>query len=181
MNAIARPKDADSLVSKTNPNVRVNNPPGMLMMDAAAIEAIPWVENANFPGLMFKYVHVDLNLGIAVVLLKIAKGVQFPVHVHYGTSMLFCLKGRFSYLPAGSIGPGGFGFEPFNTIHEPEALEEDTLMWAINSHNEFVQLYNKDGSPGGIQHLPAQLKLLKKEYGEAAVRHLNIDPSFWEG
>jgi hypothetical protein len=117
---------------------------------------------------------------VVVALLKISKGVQFPVHLHYGTSLLFCLKGRFAYQPAGSIGPGGFGFEPFNTVHEPDCLEEDTLMWAVNSHNELIQLYNDDGSFGAVQHLPGQLKLLRKEYGDAAVRHLNIEPSFWD-
>ena len=181
MNVMTKQKNVDTIVCKTNPNVRVNSPPGMVMMDADAIDAIPWCEIDNFPGLAIKYVWVDLEKGLVVSLIKINQGVQLPVHVHFGTSMLFCLKGRFTYQPAGTIGPGGFGYEPFNTIHEPDSTDsEETLLWAVNSHNELLQLYNEDGTPGAIQHLPGQLKWLRKVYGEDAVKHLNIDPSFWE-
>jgi anti-sigma factor ChrR (cupin superfamily) len=174
-------EETDTLVAKTNPNVRVNSPPGMLMMDTDAIDAIPWCTLPNFPGLAIKYVWVDLEKGVCVSLIKIDKGIQLPVHVHYGTSMLFLLKGRFTYEPAGTIGPGGFGFEPFNTIHEPDSTtEEETLMWAINTHNEFLQLFNEDGSPGPFQHLAGQLKWMRATHGEASVKHLNVHPSFWE-
>jgi len=181
MNVAAQKSRADQLIAKTNPNIRVNSPPGMLMLDSTDIDNIPWCEIPNFPGLAIKYVWVDLEKGVCVSLIKINKGVQLPVHVHYGTCMLFCLKGRFTYQPAGTIGPGGFGYEPFNTIHEPDSTtEEETLLWAVNTHNEFLQLFNDDGSPGAFQHLAGQLKWMRENYGEGSVKHLNVDPSFWE-
>jgi anti-sigma factor ChrR (cupin superfamily) len=181
MTTLKKQQAVDPLISRTNPNVTINDPPGMIMMDTDAIDAIPWAEIPIFPGLQFKYIHVDLEKGVVVSLIKIDKGVTLPVHLHLGTSMLFCLKGTFAYQPAGSIGPGGFGYEPFGTIHEPDtATEGETLIWAVNTHNELLQFYNEDGSLGGVQHLPDQLRMLRRDYGEAAVKHLNIDERFWQ-
>jgi hypothetical protein len=169
------------LISATNPNVKINNPAGMIMLDADALDAIPWAEIPVFPGLKFKYVWVDLEKGLVVSLLKIGKGVTLPVHLHLGTSLLFCLKGTFTYQPAGTIGAGGFGYEPYGTIHEPDtSTDEETLIWAVNSHNEMLQFYNEDGSFGGIQHLAGQLRMLRRDYGWDAVRHLNVPAEFWE-
>jgi anti-sigma factor ChrR (cupin superfamily) len=163
------------MVSTTNPNVRINSPAGMIMMDTDAIDAIPWAEIPVFPGLKFKYVWVDLEKGLVASLLWIGKGVTLPVHLHLGTSLLFCLKGKFAYQPA------GFGYEPYGTIHEPDtSTEEETIIWAVNSHNELLQFYNDDGSFAGLQHLAGQLRMLRRDYGWDAVKHLNVPPEFWD-
>src|SRR5258708_31686324 len=40
------------------------------------------------------------------------------------------------------IGPGGFGYEPYGTIHEPDtSVDDETIIWAVNSHNELLQFY----------------------------------------
>lgn len=181
MDAATKQLRPGEMMSATNPNVKINSPAGMVMFDTDFIDTIPWAEIPVFPGLKFKYVWVDLEKGLVASLLWIGKGVTLPVHLHLGTSLLFCLKGRFTYQPAGTIGPGGFGYEPYGTIHEPDtSTEEETILWAVNSHNELLQFYNDDGSFAGLQHLAGQLRMLRRDYGWDAVKHLNVPAEFWD-
>ncbi|HVX21432.1 MAG TPA: hypothetical protein VHB02_08790 [Acidimicrobiales bacterium] len=168
-------------VARTNPRIRLRGAPGIQMLDTATVEAIPWTDSDTFPGMSYKYLKVDLGTGFDITLMKIQRGVQLPVHVHYSETAMYCIKGRFSYEPAGSIGAGGFGFEPYGIIHEPDAAtEEETIVLLINFASGLVQLYNEDGTPGVISHVELLLKEARRKNGDAAIAHLNLPDHIWD-
>ena len=167
--------------SKTNPKVRVRGAPGLIMMDGPEVEKIPWTGSEFFPGLYFKYLYVDLEKGADIGLMKLDRGAQLQVHQHLSTAALFCIKGRFSYQPAGSIGPGGFGFEPYGIIHEPDtATEEETIVLTVNTASSLIRFYDKSGNPSGYNHQLLMLREAYRQHGERAVAHLNLPPHIWE-
>jgi hypothetical protein len=167
-------------LSRTNPHVLTNVVPGTVMADIKDLEAIPWVPYPHLPGIVVKYVWVDLMTGLSVVLARVAPGVQLPLHVHLGMTMIFLVKGKFSYPGAGSIGPGGFGFEPPMTVHEPDVMAEETIFYSVNNNYALLQVFNPDGSSGGVVHIVDHLREIRREHGEKAVAHLNLPAGIWE-
>lgn len=179
---VSKQSDGESRTQcRTNPNVMTRTPPGEIVLDAPDIQAIPWVDSPQLPGLSTKYLKVDLEQGVAVSLSKVAKGSRLPVHCHYSSAMIFCLQGRFGYSATGSIGAGGFLYEPVGTIHEPDTdlSDEDTVYFVVTNCNTLLQFYREDGSIGGVMHLPDRLRQIRKQYGEKALAHLNLPDWFW--
>lgn len=167
--------------SKTNPKVQVKGVPGIIMMDAPEVDAIPWTGSDAFPGLYYKYLQIDLEHGFDISLMKLDKGAQLQVHKHLSTSTLFCIKGRFGYEPAGTIGPGGFGFEPYGIVHEPDtATEEETIVLIVTTGASLIQFFDEDGQPSGYNHQLLMLKEARRKNGERAVAHLNLPAHIWD-
>jgi anti-sigma factor ChrR (cupin superfamily) len=162
-----------------NPNVSIRNVPGSIMMDAALVDSIPWAEDPRILGVAFKHLWIDLNSGAAAALMKIAQGALLPVHCHYSPSLIYCTKGRFTY-EAGSIGPGGFGFEPCGVVHEPEAIDEDAEILIVSFGNSILQFYNPDGSPAGMFSLRDALLAAWAAHGSRAVDHLGLPDWYWQ-
>jgi 2,4'-dihydroxyacetophenone dioxygenase len=168
-------------VAQTNRNVKVRGVPGAVMLDAASVEEIPWTDSDAMPGLALKYLQVDLSRGFDVSLMKVSPGARIPVHMHWATSTLFCIKGKFAYQPVGMIDAGGYGFEPYGIIHEPDAgSDEEAIVLTINFSGGLVQFYNEDGTLGPISHVGLLLQEMYRKHGEKAVAHLNLPPSFIE-
>jgi quercetin dioxygenase-like cupin family protein len=165
----------------TNPNVRIQDQGGSLMMDLPEIEAIPWWESEDLPGLSTKTLMYNPTNGLSVLLTKVKKGVRLPVHVHHSEVAVFVLQGRFTYYPTGSIGAGGFGYEAYGVVHEPDfPSEEETVFYAVSTNHGLFQFYNEDGSLGKLSHARDRLKDARARYGHAAVAHLNLPDWFWE-
>jgi anti-sigma factor ChrR (cupin superfamily) len=164
--------------SITNPNVLNRNVPGSIMLDAPDIDKIPWFDDPVIIGLASKYLMIDLNRCMSYILVKIGAGVKLPVHVHFGTATILCLKGRFTY-EAGSIGPGGFGWEPYGVVHEPDATTEETILFIINTANALIHTYNEDGSLGPAYQMRDGLKFARDALGDIAVAHLGLPDWFW--
>ncbi len=180
--AVANPQDEKSIYtrSSTYPNVMNRNVPGSVMMDRDRIDQIPWYEGPHLPGLKIKYLWIDINAGMSASIFRISKGVQLPVHAHYSTVWLYCHSGSFTY-EAGTIGPGGFGYEPFGVIHEPDVtVAEETEMFLLGSSHNRIQLYEEDGTPGISFTTRETLKGIRESCGEAGVAHLNLPTWFWQ-
>lgn len=167
--------------SKTNPKVEVRGAPGLIMMDGPEVDAIPWTVSKDFPGMYYKSLYADVERGFDVGLMKLDKGAQLQVHHHLSTSLLYCVKGRFGYQPAGSIGPGGFGFEPHGIVHEPDAAtEEETLVLVVSTAANLIRMYDSEGKPSHYSHQVLLLKESYRQHGDRAVAHLNLPPQIWE-
>jgi len=167
--------------SRTNPNVAVRDF-GSLMLDGPDLDRIPWCDSPRLPGLFSKTLLYNPDTGTAVSLTKVEKGAILPLHVHWGEAMVVVLKGRFSYEPTGSVGAGGFGYEAFGVVHEPDfPADEETIFYVFSTSHGILQFYNEDGSPGAISHIRDRLLYIRQRCGEAGVAHLNLPDWYWEG
>jgi len=172
---------ADGDMAVTNPKVVIKDFGGSIMMDVPEMDTIPWCETPDFPGLASKPLMYDPTTGMSVVITRVAKGARLPVHVHWSNVAVFVLKGRFNYHPTGSIGAGGFGWEAYGVVHEPDFMEaeEETIFFALSTNHGLFQFYNDDGSPGKLSHARDRLKWARDNYGEKAVAHLKLPEWFW--
>ena len=171
---------ADGDMAVTNPKVRIQDFGGSIMMDVPQMDAIPWIESPDLPGLSAKTLKYDPTTGISVTVTKVPAGCRLPVHVHFSNVAVFVLKGRFNYHPTGSIGAGGFGWEAYGVVHEPDFVaEEETVFFALSTNHGLFQFYNDDGTPGKLSHARDRLRWARDNYGEGAVAHLNLPAWFW--
>ena len=71
--------------------------------------------------------------GASIALIKVEQGVGIPEpHAHDSNQFMYCLKGRYEYLPTGLVlVPGSFYCNPKGMVHGPTLAHEETVFIEI--------------------------------------------------
>ncbi|WP_183092369.1 2,4'-dihydroxyacetophenone dioxygenase family protein [Nocardioides stalactiti] len=95
---------------------------------------MPLIVDSLGPGVHFKPLRLDLELGEWVVLATFAPGVELPLHYHTGAVDAYTLSGSWHYVeyPKQVQTAGSYLYEPGASVHTfkvPEDNTEDTVVW----------------------------------------------------
>jgi 2,4'-dihydroxyacetophenone dioxygenase len=90
---------------------------------------LDWVDK-TLAGLSHKMLWRDDESGASIGLIRFAKGAGIPnPHSHASNQFMFCLEGRYRYVPTGVLlTPGSFYWNPKGCQHGPTEAEEDSIL-----------------------------------------------------
>lgn len=158
--------------SVVNPNVELVDDPKPRQMPERTLfvetSDIPWTPIPNWPGCYTKLLSFNVQTGRTATLFRLDRGARIPVHKHLSGVDIIVLKGNFGY-GANIVGPMGFIYEPPGVIHEPEAANEEVVLFAVAYGP--VQNYEPDGRPGVVGDIDGRLDAI---IANGAARHLGF-------
>lgn len=90
---------------------------------------LDWVDK-TLAGLSQKMLWRDEESGASIALVRFLEGAGVPKpHSHASNQFMFCLSGRYSYLPTGiTLTAGSFYWNPRGCQHGPTRAEEDSVL-----------------------------------------------------
>jgi quercetin dioxygenase-like cupin family protein len=90
---------------------------------------LDWVEK-SLDGLTHKALWRNEDTGASISLVKFAAGSGIPSrHSHASNQFMFCLRGRYTYVPTGvTLTEGGFYWNPKGSLHGPTRAEEESVL-----------------------------------------------------
>jgi quercetin dioxygenase-like cupin family protein len=93
---------------------------------------MPWREK-SLKGVHEKMLWRDEQTGASVALIRFDAGVGIPSpHAHASNQMMYCLKGRYEYLPTKLVlTAGSFYLNPKGSVHGPTIAHEETIVVEI--------------------------------------------------
>lgn len=98
----------------------------------------------DFPEYGFKqyFLHKNLETGASIALLRYEKGGNIPVkHTHASNQFMYCLSGRYKYVPTGTtLTPGAFYWNPKGSVHGPTLAEETSILIEIYDGPHYPQM-----------------------------------------
>lgn len=91
-----------------------------------------WLEK-TLEGLSHKPLWRNDETGASISLVRFAAGAGIPLrHSHASNQFMFCLSGRYRYVPTGLVlEPGSFYWNPKGCLHGPTLAEEETVLLEI--------------------------------------------------
>jgi quercetin dioxygenase-like cupin family protein len=112
----------------------MNLPQGAPSLDEILIhsDAVPW-RDKSLKGLSEKMLWRDEATGASIALSRFAKGSGIPApHYHASNQFMFCLKGRYEYLPTKTVlTTGSFYCNPKGNVHGPAIAHEETIVLEV--------------------------------------------------
>lgn len=95
-------------------------------------DGLAW-RRKSLEGVHEKVLWRDEATGASICLIRIEKGVGIPQpHAHASNQFMFCLAGRYEYLPTKLVlTPGSFYWNPKGTVHGPTVAREETVFLEI--------------------------------------------------
>jgi quercetin dioxygenase-like cupin family protein len=93
---------------------------------------LEWVEK-SLAGLSHKMLWRDPETEASIALVRFEKGSGIPsAHRHASNQFMFCLSGRYVYLPTGTtLTPGSFYMNPKGVVHGPTRAEETSVLLEV--------------------------------------------------
>lgn len=93
---------------------------------------LDWIDK-TLAGLSQKMLWRNDETGASIALVRFRKGAGIPSrHSHASNQFMFCLQGRYTYVPTGlTLTPGSFYWNPKGSLHGPTHAEEDTVLLEI--------------------------------------------------
>jgi quercetin dioxygenase-like cupin family protein len=90
---------------------------------------LDWVHK-SLAGLTHKALWRNEDTGASISLVKFVKGSGIPSrHSHASNQFMFCLAGRYVYIPTGiTLTEGSFYWNPNGSLHGPTIAEEDSIL-----------------------------------------------------
>lgn len=90
---------------------------------------VAWVDK-TLEGLTHKALWRDEDTGASISLVRFARGSGIPSrHSHASNQFMFCLSGRYVYVPTGiTLTEGSFYWNPQGSLHGPTIAEEDSIL-----------------------------------------------------
>ena len=90
---------------------------------------LEWVEK-SLAGLSHKMLWRDPETEASIALVRFEKGSGIPSeHKHASNQFMFCLSGRYVYLPTGTtLTKGSFYWNPKGCAHGPTLAEETSIL-----------------------------------------------------
>ena len=90
---------------------------------------LDWVDK-TLTGLAQKMLWRDDETGASIALVRFLAGSGVPSpHEHASNQFMFCLTGRYRYVPTGlTLVPGSFYWNPKGCQHGPTLAEEDAVL-----------------------------------------------------
>jgi quercetin dioxygenase-like cupin family protein len=100
-----------------------------ILLDTADLT---WVDK-TLAGLAHKMLWRNDETGASIALVRFTKGSGIPQrHSHASNQFMFCLDGRYTYLPTGlTLTAGSFYWNPMGSLHGPTLAEEDTVLLEV--------------------------------------------------
>ncbi|MBA0127573.1 cupin domain-containing protein [Haloechinothrix sp. YIM 98757] len=91
-----------------------------------------WVEK-TLAGLSHKPLWRDDETGASISLVRFEKGSGIPSrHSHASNQFMFCMKGRYTYVPTGlTLTEGSFYWNPKGSMHGPTLAEEESILLEV--------------------------------------------------
>jgi 2,4'-dihydroxyacetophenone dioxygenase len=95
-------------------------------------EDLAWVEK-SLAGLSHKMLWRDPETEASIALVRFEKGSGIPSeHKHGSNQFMFCLSGRYTYLPTGTtLTKGSFYWNPKGCAHGPTLAEETSVLLEV--------------------------------------------------
>jgi quercetin dioxygenase-like cupin family protein len=93
---------------------------------------VDWVEK-SLAGLSHKMLWRNEETGASIALVRFEKGAGIPeAHAHASNQLMFCLEGRYRYIPTGNtLTPGTFYCNPKGSVHGPTVADETSVMLEV--------------------------------------------------
>ncbi|TMR41457.1 DUF4437 domain-containing protein [Actinomadura geliboluensis] len=93
---------------------------------------LDWIDK-TLAGLSQKMLWRDDETGASIALVRFKKGAGIPSrHSHASNQFMFCLQGRYTYVPTGlTLTSGSFYWNPKGSLHGPTLAEEDTVLLEV--------------------------------------------------
>lgn len=90
---------------------------------------LAWVEK-TLAGLTHKALWRNEDTGASISLVRFAQGAGIPSrHSHASNQFMFCVSGRYTYLPTGiTLTAGSFYWNPKGCMHGPTLAEEESIL-----------------------------------------------------
>lgn len=90
---------------------------------------LDWVDK-TLAGLSHKMLWRNDGTGASIALVRFAPGAGIPArHSHASNQFMFCLTGRYIYVPTGlTLTPGSFYWNPKGSLHGPTRAEEESIL-----------------------------------------------------
>lgn len=96
------------------------------------VQDLAWLEK-TLAGLSHKPLWRNDETGASISLVRFLKGSGIPSrHSHASNQFMFCLSGRYTYVPTGlTLTEGSFYWNPKGSLHGPTHAEQDTVLLEI--------------------------------------------------
>ena len=96
------------------------------------LDDVEWVDK-TLAGLSQKMLWRDDTTGASIGLVKFEAGAGVPSrHAHASNQFMFCVSGRYTYVPTGiTLTPGTFYWNPKGSLHGPTRAEETSVLLEI--------------------------------------------------
>lgn len=93
---------------------------------------LDWVDK-TLAGLTHKALWRNEDTGASISLVRFEAGSGIPSrHSHASNQFMFCLKGRYTYVPTGiTLTDGSFYWNPKGSLHGPTRAEEDSILLEV--------------------------------------------------
>ncbi|WP_225753246.1 cupin domain-containing protein [Actinotalea sp. Marseille-Q4924] len=93
---------------------------------------LQWVDK-TLAGLSHKTLWRNEDTGASITLVRFMAGSGIPDrHSHASNQFMFCLSGRYTYLPtAVTLTAGSFYWNPRGSLHGPTLAEEETVLLEV--------------------------------------------------
>lgn len=103
-------------------------------------DKIDWVDK-SLEGLSHKMLWRNPETEASIALIKFEKGSGIPgAHKHASNQMMFCLKGKYRYVPTGTtLTPGAFYLNPQGVVHGPTVADETSVFLEIYDGPHYPQ------------------------------------------
>lgn len=91
-----------------------------------------WVDK-SLAGLSHKMLWRDDDSGASIALVRFEQGAGIPsAHVHASNQFMYCLSGRYRYIPTGTtLEPGDFYWNPKGSTHGPTIADETSVLLEV--------------------------------------------------
>jgi quercetin dioxygenase-like cupin family protein len=95
-------------------------------------DELDWADK-TLAGLSHKALWRNEETEASISLVRFRKGAGIPLrHSHASNQFMFCLSGRYTYLPTGlTLTPGSFYWNPKGSLHGPTLAEEKSVLLEI--------------------------------------------------
>lgn len=92
-------------------------------------QRLDWVDK-TLEGLSHKALWRNEDTGASISIVRFAAGAGIPSrHSHASNQFMFCLRGRYTYLPTGiTLTEGSFYWNPKGSMHGPTRAEEESVL-----------------------------------------------------
>lgn len=99
-----------------------------------------WVDK-SLAGLSHKMLWRDEDTGASIALVRFEQGHGIPeAHVHSSNQFMYCLSGRYRYVPTGTtLIPGSFYWNPKGSTHGPTVADETSVLLEIYDGPHYPQ------------------------------------------
>ena len=93
---------------------------------------LDWVDK-TLAGLSHKALWRNEDTGASISLVRFQQGAGIPSrHSHASNQFMFCLSGRYTYVPTGiTLTPGSFYWNPKGSLHGPTLAEEESVLLEV--------------------------------------------------